>query len=238
MRSLTAVKIVFSTVCWQPCLSVCLGRRLRGYGPVPCGGPNDYGGYTSVAQFTTWINDQIWYFNWEGTSIPSVLNTLVEEDVCLFCVDTPGCKYFTWLGPLGGDQYNVAGANCQVADSNATPVPSSASSGNTYGEVQTGNTPNPSPSPPPPSVTPSPPPPSVTPSPPPPSVTPSPPPFFPLPSPPPPPVEKICDIDEGTYLIYGKVIIRAVSRENRNYSSNMSRSSRCGSQACSPPAGF
>ncbi|KAI8105309.1 hypothetical protein M9435_000476 [Picochlorum sp. BPE23] len=389
---------------------------ITSYGPVPCGGPNDYGGYTSVAQFTTWINDQIWYFNWEGTSIPSVLNTLVEEDVCFsgavissnsqesggnccaackgisncgawaydkgtrvcklhepagfvesagncqggwlnrdefppgtqrqsgfveytdasniietgavsagacaqFCVDTPGCKYFTWLGPLGGDQYNVAGANCQVADSNATPVPSSRFSGNTYGEVQTGNTPTPSPSPPPPSVTPSPPPPSVTPSPPPPSVTPSPPPFFPLPSPPPPPVEKICDIDEGTYLIYGydsgcgtrylnswtsncksrsvkakkktsrtatrfvveskgnnrvsiravkscttknkyvavksrvssarnvylssyptswrmisydgsscsKVIIRAVSRENRNYSSNMSRSSRCGS---------
>ncbi len=60
--------------------------------------------------------------------------------------------------------------------------------------VQSGNTPTTAPPPP---ETPSPPPPSVTPSSP-------PPPFFPLPSPPPPPpVEKICNIDEGTYLIYG-----------------------------------
>ena len=42
---------------------------ITSYGPVPCGGPKDYGGYTNVALYTTWINDQIWYFNWEGCVI-------------------------------------------------------------------------------------------------------------------------------------------------------------------------
>lgn len=46
------------------------------HGPVPCGGPNNIGAYTDVNQYLRWINDEIWYNNWEGTSVPAVKNAV------------------------------------------------------------------------------------------------------------------------------------------------------------------
>lgn len=99
---------------------------------------NCQGGWLNRDEFPAGTQTKSGFVEYSGAS--SVIETgAVSAGACAqFCVNTPGCKYFTWLGPLGGDEYNVAGANCQVADSDATPVPSSRFSGNTYGEGMSG----------------------------------------------------------------------------------------------------
>lgn len=99
---------------------------------------NCQGGWLNRDEFPAGTQTKSGFVEYSGAS--NVIETgAVSAGACAqFCVNTPGCKYFTWLGPLGGDEYNVAGANCQVADSDATPVPSSRFSGNTYGEGMSG----------------------------------------------------------------------------------------------------
>lgn len=89
---------------------------VTSFGPVPCGGPLNIGAYTNVAPFTKWINDEIWYNNWEGRRIPSVLNSkfkrcfsgaVIESsfkesggDCCAACKANSQCG--TWDYDLSG----------------------------------------------------------------------------------------------------------------------------------------
>ena len=73
---------------------------VTSFGPVPCGGPLNIGAYTDIAPFVTWINDQIWYNNWEGSTIPSVLNK-----------ESNGC----FSGAVIESTYRNSGGDCCAA---------------------------------------------------------------------------------------------------------------------------
>lgn len=70
---------------------------ITSHGPTPCGGPNNIGAFTDVNQFLRWINDEIWYSNWEGTSIPTVKN----KEASPACYT--GAVVSTTSLPSGGD---------------------------------------------------------------------------------------------------------------------------------------
>ncbi len=88
---------------------------ITSHGPTPCGGPSNVGAYTDVNQYLRWINDEIWYNNWEGTSIPTVKNTQVSPscytgavvsttslpsggDCCKACKENPSCGSWNYQG--------------------------------------------------------------------------------------------------------------------------------------------
>lgn len=88
---------------------------ITSHGPTPCGGPNNVGAYTDVNQFLLWINNEIWYNNWEGTSVPAVKNTVANPvcytgavisttsllsggDCCKACKENPSCGSWSYMG--------------------------------------------------------------------------------------------------------------------------------------------
>lgn len=123
------------------------------------------------------------YFEYPGASL--VVDTLaVSPGGCaVACQRQSGCKYFSYIGGIGGtNTFNSGGANCQLASGDGVPTASSRFSGAVSGTVDGDGLVPPSP---------------------PPEETPSPPPPRPIPSPPPPPPAEYrkCSFKTGTYLI-------------------------------------
>jgi len=122
------------------------------------------------------------YFEYPGASL--VVDTLaVSPGGCaVACQRQGGCKYFSYIGGIGGpNTFNSGGANCQLASGDGVPTASSRFFDAVSGTVEGGGL--------------------VPPSPPPPPETPSPPPPRPIPSPPPPADYRKCSFKTGTYLI-------------------------------------
>lgn len=79
------------------------------------------------------VTTQSGYRAFSGNQMNVETGAATLGDCAQLCLDTSGCKYFAWLGPIGAESFNSAGANCKLADAGASPVASSTFSGDSWG---------------------------------------------------------------------------------------------------------
>lgn len=106
---------------------------FNGAGWKASNAPCNVAGWLNRNNLPSNVQTQSGYREYQGSALNVVTGATSVGACAQACVDTANCKYFTWLGPIGGETFNQEGANCRLADAGATPVQAFTYTGNSWG---------------------------------------------------------------------------------------------------------